>query len=65
MQLTHRLRTDVKNVRFLGSLIRHGAAHGLDRQRDLQYASLIPDSAVKKYDIEEAEKKDSGSECLG
>ena len=41
MQLTHRLRTDVKNVRFLGSLIRHGAAHGLDRQGDLQYASLM------------------------
>ena len=26
---------------------------------------LNPDSAVKTYDIEEAEKKDSGSEFLG
>jgi hypothetical protein len=26
---------------------------------------LNPKSAVKIYDIEEAEKKDSGSECLG
>jgi hypothetical protein len=26
---------------------------------------LSPKSAVKNYDIEEAEKKDSGSECLG
>lgn len=28
-------------------------------------AGLSPDSAVKTYDIEEAEKKDSGSEFLG
>jgi Luciferase-like monooxygenase len=26
---------------------------------------LIPDSAVKTYDIEGAEKKDNGSDCLG
>jgi hypothetical protein len=31
----------------------------------VDYSFLNPDSAVKKYDIEEAEKKDSGSECLG
>jgi hypothetical protein len=29
------------------------------------HCSLNPKSAVKNYDIEEAEKKDSGSECLG
>jgi hypothetical protein len=28
-------------------------------------AGINPDSAVNNYDIEEAEKKDSGSECLG
>jgi len=29
------------------------------------YVALIPKSAVKIYDIEEVEKKESGSECLG
>ena len=33
--------------------------------RKLKEVVLNPDSAVKTYDIEEAEKKDSGSEFLG
>lgn len=34
-------------------------AHGVIGKR------FIPKSAVKIYDIEEAKKKESGSECLG
>lgn len=34
-------------------------------EKQVAQREFIPDSAVKTYDIEEAEKKDSGSEFLG
>jgi hypothetical protein len=45
-------------IQKLNDLARHFAIEHKARE-------FNPDSAVKNYDIEEAEKKDSGSDCLG
>jgi hypothetical protein len=43
----------------------NGNAVNVPRQDLLVPGPLNPNSAVKTYDIEGAEKKDNGSDCLG
>jgi hypothetical protein len=59
-----RLLEQGKADKDIGYLRSDPALHSIRAERDFELL-LSPKSAVKIYDIEEAEKKNSGSECLG